>query len=134
VILPREVLDAVVAHARASLPAECCGLLIGRADRVVKSVRAKNLDESPNRFLIDPRDHIEALRQARSRGLDVVGFYHSHPHSEAHPSPSDVAEAFDSDHVHLIVSLRDDRPETRAFRFGRAGFAELPIEEGDPSS
>jgi len=116
------------------MPAECCGLLIGRADRVVKSVRAKNLDESPNRFLIDPRDHIEALRQARSRGLDVVGFYHSHPHSEAHPSPSDVAEAFDSDHVHLIVSLRDDRPETRAFRFGREGFAELAIEEEDPSS
>lgn len=122
-----EVLEAVVAHARNALPAECCGLLIGRDGSVVDSIRARNLDENPNRFLIDPKDHFEAHRQARARGLDVVGFYHSHPRTEARPSPRDVAEACDPEYLHLIVSLRAERPEVRAFRIDRDGVVELPI-------
>ena len=120
-----------MAHARTALPAECCGLLIGRDDYVVESIRARNLEDNPNRFLIDPRDHIETLKRARARGLDIVGFYHSHPRTEAYPSPSDVADAFDSEYVHLIVSLREDRPEARAFRIDREGVVELSINQSN---
>ena len=93
VILPRAVRDDVIAHAREMAPAECCGLLVGSAREIVAAVRAANLADNPSRFLIDPKDHIRARREARARGLDVVGFYHSHPHSDARPSPTDLAEA-----------------------------------------
>jgi proteasome lid subunit RPN8/RPN11 len=127
VTLPRRVLQAVVAHAREAEPAECCGLLIGRDDLVFESVPAGNLDEDPNRFLIDPKDHIEARRRARARGLEVIGFYHSHPRTEARPSPSDLAEASYSDCVHLIVSLQNEQAEARAYRIDGQDVEELPL-------
>ena len=109
------VLDAIVAHAREAAPAECCGVLLGSADHISEAVRARNLSTDPNRFLIDPQDHIGARRTARSRSLDVVGFYHSHPHSPPVPSATDRAEMGYPDLVHLIVSLEAGPPETRAF-------------------
>jgi proteasome lid subunit RPN8/RPN11 len=98
---------------------------------VFEAVAARNLDPSPNRFLIDPKDHIDAIRRARARGLDVIGFYHSHPRTEARPSESDLAEAGYDDCVHLIVSLRAERPETRAFRIDRQTALEVPLSETD---
>ena len=74
---------------------------------------------SPTRFLIDPKDHIDARRAARGRGLEVLGFYHSHPHSPAWPSPTDVAEAAYPDAVHLIVSLDGGVADARLFRIER---------------
>jgi proteasome lid subunit RPN8/RPN11 len=125
VILGRLVQEAVVAHAREAAPAECCGLLIGRGDSISLAVRARNLSSNPKRFEIDPADHIRVRRDARGRGLDVLGFYHSHPASAAVPSPSDVAEAFDSESVHLIVSLRTEPAEVRLYRIGEGGFVEV---------
>src|SRR2546428_1991157 len=100
--------DAIVAHAREAAPAECCGLLLGRGDEIVEAVRTRNIAEQPTRFLIDPKDHIDGRRDARRRGIDVVGFYHSHPHSPAEPSDTDRAEASYADHLYLIVSLASD--------------------------
>ena len=71
--------------------------------------------DCPNRFLIDPKDHIDARRIARGRGLDVIGFYHSHPHSDPYPSPTDLAEAAYGDTVSVIVSLKEKAPRIRAF-------------------
>ena len=121
-ILPRAVCDAVVAHAREAVPDECCGILIGTQAAVVAAVRAANLSESPSRFLIDPQDHIRARRDARAAGLDVVGFYHSHPHSEPVPSATDVADASYADHLHLIVGLAGEPPEVRLYRFTGQAF------------
>ena len=113
------VLDDVVAHARECRPAECCGLLVGEGERVLESVRAANAAETPTtRFLIDPRDHIAAQRAARGRQLDIIGFYHSHPHSTAYPSPTDLAELAYPGVVYLIVGLQTDPPEIRLFRLG----------------
>jgi proteasome lid subunit RPN8/RPN11 len=121
------VLEGVYAHARDARPAECCGILVGRAGDVVDAIRARNLSENPNRFLIDPKDHIDARRRARGRGLDVVGFYHSHPHSPPDPSPADEAEALYADHLYLIVSLACEPPEPRLYRLHAARFVEVPF-------
>jgi proteasome lid subunit RPN8/RPN11 len=122
----RSVIDAVVAHARETAPAECCGVLLGCGTVIVDSIAARNIAGSPrSRFVIDPRDHIAARRTARGRGLDVVGFYHSHPRTAAAPSETDAAEASYSDHVHLIVSLANDEPDVRLFRFVDATFRAL---------
>jgi proteasome lid subunit RPN8/RPN11 len=107
-----------VRHAREAAPTECCGLLVGRGDEVMEAVRARNVaDEPATRFLIDPVDHFAALRRARERGLEVVGFYHSHPASAPEPSPRDVAEFTYPGHLYAIVSLLTEPPEIRLFRF-----------------
>jgi proteasome lid subunit RPN8/RPN11 len=85
---------------------------------------ARNLATDPNRFLIDPKDHIDVRRTTRARGLDVVGFYHSHPQSAAVPSPTDLAEASYPDHLYLIVGLASERPDVRLYRLEGRGFKE----------
>jgi proteasome lid subunit RPN8/RPN11 len=120
------VLAAVIAHARAEEPAECCGMLIGRGHSIDEAAPAKNIAASPTRFLIDPKDHIDARRTARARGLEVVGFYHSHPHSPAWPSPTDVAEAAYAEAVYLIVSL-EESARARLFRIDQGRATELAL-------
>jgi proteasome lid subunit RPN8/RPN11 len=103
VTIVRRALEQVWAHAVAQSPRECCGMLIGTSASVVESVPAGNLAEGDSRFLIDPHDHIQAIRRARAASLDVVGFYHSHPRSAAYPSETDIAECGYAGVVHLIV-------------------------------
>ena len=130
-ILPRAVRDDIVAHARETAPAECCGLLVGTATAIVEAVRATNLSENPSRFLIDPKDHIRARREARARGLDVIGFYHSHPHSDAQPSATDLAEASYENHLYLIVGLAGEAAGVKLYRFTGTSF-ELEIANSGP--
>jgi proteasome lid subunit RPN8/RPN11 len=120
-------LAAIIAHAREAAPVECCGILIGRDGSIDEAARAKNLAGSPNRFLLDPKDHIEVRRTARGRGLDVIGFYHSHPHSPAWPSPTDIAEAAYPDAVQLIVSLEGTAAVARLFRLESGSAEELAL-------
>ncbi len=135
--LSRQSLDTLVAHAERDRPRECCGLLLGRGDpaagervEVEEAVPARNLAEDPDRFFVDPVDHIRTRREARTRGLDVVGFYHSHPHSAARPSARDLAEATYPDMLHVIVSLKEDPPVARAYVLVDGRFLEVPLQVG----
>jgi proteasome lid subunit RPN8/RPN11 len=130
VIVRRAVLDAVVSHARERAPAECCGLLLGTPDAVTEVRRARNLATSLDRFLIDPKDHIDARRDARTRDVGIVGFYHSHPHSAAVPSPTDLAEASYPDHLYLIVGLVGGQADARLYRLEAGHFVELNFFRG----
>jgi len=123
----RAALDVIIAHARAAAPDECCGMLVGKEASIDEAVLARNIEASPARYLIDPKDHIDARRDARSRGLEVIGFYHSHPHSPAWPSPADVTEAAYPDSVYLIVSLEGAAPEARLFQIAHGSAIELPL-------
>jgi proteasome lid subunit RPN8/RPN11 len=141
VVLSRRAHDDIVAHAREAAPAECCGVLIGAGQRIADAVRTANVDANPNRFEIDPGDHLRAIRAARTRGLEVLGFYHSHPHSAPTPSPSDRAEASYPDHLYLIVSPRGEPVEVRLYRLEADGFKdvpwtleEVPLEVPDPGT
>jgi proteasome lid subunit RPN8/RPN11 len=119
------VADAVIAHAKECRPRECCGILLGTTDHISEAVPAGNLSEIPTRFLVDPKAHIEARRAARAQGLEVVGFYHSHPHSPALPSATDLAEAQYPECVHLIVGFVEGMPEIRIFNYSDGRAAEL---------
>ena len=123
--LSRSVHDAIVSHAREAAPAECCGLLIGAGEAVTETARTRNLSADPNRFEIHPEDHIHSRRAARSRGLEVLGFYHSHPRSPATPSATDLAEASYPGDLYAIVSLRVDPAEVRLYRLDAGAFREL---------
>jgi proteasome lid subunit RPN8/RPN11 len=102
-------------------------MLIGRSDAIVGAVRALNLSESPSRFLINPEDHIRARRDARAAGLDVVGFYHSHPRSEPMPSATDLAEASYPGYLYLIVGLVGGDADVRLYRFRGNTFERMEL-------
>lgn len=93
----------------------------------MKAVPTRNIAHSPTRFLIDPNDHIDGRRAARQQGLEIVGFYHSHPHSAAEPSATDYEEAGYPDHLYLIVGLREPQPDIRLFRLTRGNFLQVPF-------
>ncbi len=120
-------LDEMIAAARAAEPAECCGVLLGTPGAIAEAAPTRNLADDPNRFLIDPEQHIAARREGRRRGLDVVGFYHSHPHSGAVPSATDLAEAAYPDHLYAIVSLVGEPALVRLYRLESGRFVEVPF-------
>lgn len=130
-----QVLAAIRAHALAAYPEECCGVLIGAAEAgdlcVRECVPGQNLATSNRavRYSLDPRAFIHADHQARQSGLEVIGFYHSHPDHPALPSSTDSELAWE-EYFYLIVPVSSQGcGPVRAWRF-RAGAAEaLPFEE-----
>ena len=97
--LTEQIYNAIRHHGEETYPHECCGVLLGRsadgANDVEDAIRAGNTrtDSAHNRYNIAPQELIRIQRQARDRGLDIVGFYHSHPDHPAHWSKTDFAEA-----------------------------------------
>lgn len=114
----------LVAQARAAIPREACGLLLGRREGGVALVErvhaARNIAADPARFEVDPRDHLAAQREARAAGREVIGAWHSHAEGPATPSESDAREALRG-WVQVIVDARTGA--WRAWSFGRDGSA-----------
>lgn len=100
------------------LPNEACGLLAGGLARrhVVAFYPCHNAAESSRVYTVEPRDYLRAERDAESRGLEIIGVMHSHTHTEAYPSPTDVAQAPDPSWSYVIVSLKREAPVLRSFR------------------
>lgn len=136
VISPRH-LQTLGRHATASYPDECCGVLIGRVledatvvERLL-SVGNERQDSRHNRYLISPETVLAAQKEARALGLDIVGYYHSHPDHPAKPSE------FDREHAwpwvsYLIVSLQGRKVvDTRSWRLNedRESFDEELIDQ-----
>jgi proteasome lid subunit RPN8/RPN11 len=97
--LNEQVYHAIRRHGEETYPHECCGVLLGLsvdgANEVADAVRAGNTrtDSAHNRYNIAPQELVKIQRQGRERGLDIVGFYHSHPDHPAQWSRTDFAEA-----------------------------------------
>src|ERR1700685_3574152 len=109
--------DAMVATCIRALPDEGCGLLLGTSDGVVVDVVASdNLARSAKLYEIDSRVLLQVSRRADEESLCIIGVFHSHTHSEAYPSPTDVAQAPDPAWHYVLVSLRDVPTVVRSFR------------------
>jgi proteasome lid subunit RPN8/RPN11 len=108
----------MVGHAYDGLPDEACGLLAGPSgtSRVTAFYPCRNAAESSRVYTIDPTDHLRADRDAEAKGLEVNGVMHSHTHTDAYPSPSDVEQAPVPTWHYVIVSLRQESPVTRSYR------------------
>jgi proteasome lid subunit RPN8/RPN11 len=108
----------LVGHAYDGLPDEACGLLAGPpgTDRATVFYPCRNAAASSRVYTIDPKDHLRADRDAEARGLEINGVVHSHTHTEAYPSPTDVEQAPVPTWHYVIVSLRQEAPVTRSFR------------------
>ena len=108
----------MVAHCLRGLPEEACGLLSGdpKFDAVESLYPTQNVAHSARVYTVDPLAHLRADRDAESRGQQILGVFHSHTHSDAYPSPTDVEQAPDPAWHYVIVSLRDTQPVVRSYR------------------
>lgn len=104
--------EALRAHGEETYPNECCGVLLGKnvagtGNHVQQIVRAGNTrtDAAHNRYNIAPQELVKIQRQARNQGLDIVGFYHSHPDHPAQWSETDFAEAHWLGCSYIITSV-----------------------------
>lgn len=126
-VFPRGAFAEMIGHVYDGYPLEACGLLVGRANTVVRFVPCTNTTGSARIYAIDPREHLRAERAAEDDGLEVIGVVHSHTHSEPYPSPTDVAQAPDPSWHYVIVSLKREAPESRSYRIVDGTISEEPI-------
>ncbi len=128
--LTEETWLQMVGHAYDGLPEEACGLLAGRivADpKVEVFYPCGNVAESSRVYTIDPKDHLRADRDAEGRGLEILGVMHSHTHTDAYPSATDLAQAPDPGWHYVIVSLRQEAPVLRSYRIVDERSSEEPV-------
>ena len=131
---PRELLERMVAHCLDGYPLEACGLIAGGDDGGVATVRAlfpaDNAARSARVYEVSPRDMLRADREAEGAVASLIGVYHSHTHTEAKPSPTDVRQAPDPDWHYVLVSLRDSHPSVRSWtiREGRMSEEEVHLQ------
>lgn len=128
--VPQEVVDEIVRLAIDGYPYEVCGLVAGPLDgaRVTRFYPCRNAAESARVYTVDPRDHLRAERDAEAHDWEIIGVVHSHTHTAAYPSPTDVAQAPDPGWHYAIVSLRDDaNPSLRSYRILAGEIAEEPV-------
>ena len=119
----------MVAHCLDRLPEEACGLLAGPPgeDRAQVCYPVPNVDESARTYTLDPLGHLRADRDAEERGLEIIGVFHSHTHTDAYPSATDVEKAPDPGWHYVLVSLRHGEVAVRSFRIEAGVITEEPV-------
>jgi len=138
--LPAEIRRAIIDHARAGYPNEACGLIIGEAyaadgGAALRFEATSNKAASPYRYEIDPADLLRLTIATDDADEVFLGIVHSHTHSPARPSPTDIGLAFYPDSLYVLVSLSEDEadpatgePGIRAWRIVDAAVFEVALE------
>jgi proteasome lid subunit RPN8/RPN11 len=128
--LSQDLYLQMIAHCLSGLPDESCGLLVGpyEGDEATHLFPTANAAASAMVYEIDPRDLLRVDRAARGVGADIAGVFHSHTHTDAYPSPTDVAQATDPGWHYVLVSLRDVQPVLRSYRIVEGTITEEPVE------
>ena len=118
----------IVDHALEEDPNECCGILSGQNGRVRKLYRMMNVEQSPYRYSMDGREMNTVLRDIDDQDWELQVIYHSHTHSPAEPSKTDIGLATYPDSYYLIVSLLDKaNPDLRIFMIVDGEVSEEPV-------
>jgi [CysO sulfur-carrier protein]-S-L-cysteine hydrolase len=123
--LAKHFAQEMIEHARNEVPNECCGLLGGKNGSVLQVYRCHSTEKSPYRYYLDPKDQMRVLRELDDKEWDLIGIYHSHTHTEAYPSKTDVELAFYPEALYVIVSLeKPQAPVIRAFHIDNGSITE----------
>jgi proteasome lid subunit RPN8/RPN11 len=139
--ISKAILDEMISHAESEAPFECCGLLAGKEGKIEEIYQIVNLPEDDPkiadmevpqdrryRYVMDPKEQLKAFKTMRKNGTELSGIYHSHPHSPATPSATDVRLAFYPDVIYLIISLEiKEKPEVRGFQIIDGTITEVMI-------
>ena len=126
--------QSIIDHSltEAEKPAEACGLLAGELDdldvRAVYPCRNAAPAERQNViYELDSGDYLRADRDARSKGWEIIGVYHSHTHTQAYPSPTDIAQAPDPSWHYIVASVQHPSPSVRCFTIVDGDVSEEPL-------
>jgi len=120
--------EAMIAHTLACYPEEMCGLITGPPAVAAHFYPCRNDAASARVYTINPNDHLRAELDAEARGWEVSGVVHSHTHTEAYPSPTDVAQAPDPNWYYVIVTVKRNTPEIRGYRIVGGVITELEVQ------
>ena len=113
--LSRALADEMIRHCLEGKPNEACGIIGSSNGEVVKVFRMTNAAGSPVRYSLDSKEQLAVYNKLEREGWDLAGVFHSHTHTEAYPSPTDIRLASE-DVPYIIVSLASNPPSIRAFR------------------
>ena len=113
--ISKPLIEEMIQHCIEGRPNEVCGILGIKDDEVVKVFRMTNASASPVRYSLDPKEQFAVYKTLDEKGWDLGGVFHSHTHTQAYPSPTDIRMASE-DVPYLIVSLAKDPASVRAFR------------------
>jgi proteasome lid subunit RPN8/RPN11 len=129
--------DVIMQHARSAYPSECCGAVLGHVEATsgdrqgVAAIALENESPFPRtrHFFISSRQHLECERLATARGLEIIGFYHSHPEHEAIPSATDRALAWPWYYYFIVAVSTDAVGPIRAWTLldDQSAFTELQL-------
>jgi [CysO sulfur-carrier protein]-S-L-cysteine hydrolase len=132
-VLPAALVEELMAHARSEVPNEACGLLAGdlASGNASRYHPARNADASPLRYTVHPDDLVRIVFGIEDDGEDLIGIFHSHTHTPAIPSPTDLRSAQYPDAFYLLVTLSDPeapaRDALRAWRITDGASREVPL-------
>jgi proteasome lid subunit RPN8/RPN11 len=132
--IQQRFVDEMIAHSRESMPNECCGILSGAREAVEQLYRMTNVEASPFRFSMDPLEIMKVDEEAGEMNWELLAIYHSHTHSEAYPSDTDVRIAGGTTELwpevrYILVSLMDPAdPKVRLFRINQQVITEETLQ------
>ncbi|WP_431818593.1 Mov34/MPN/PAD-1 family protein [Gordonia jacobaea] len=129
--ISQELVDEMVAHARADHPDEACGVIAGAegSDRPVRFIPMVNAERSPTFYRFDSTEQLKVWREMDRNDEEPIVIYHSHTATEAYPSRTDVSYASEPQAHYVLVSTRDaDDTEIRSYRIIDGEVTEEPIE------
>lgn len=127
ITIPLEIYNAMINHALTGKPKEVCGILGGIKDMVKKLYPMTNTEDSPESYLMDPKEQFAVAKDLRANNLEMLAIYHSHPHTPARPSQKDIEMAFYPDVLYIIVSLTKEEPDVKAFSIKEKVVKEVKI-------
>lgn len=115
-------------HVQATFPQEACGVLAGQQGRVNWVKPITNVEDSPNRFRLDPQEQLNAMLQIEYEELKLIGIYHSHPNGLDELSESDIQEAAYPDAAYLVWFPAGKRWSCKAYINEPLAVREIPIQ------
>lgn len=127
VVVSRSHWRAMCEHADANAPEETCGILAGRDGHCVSVIAFTNALHSRTRYEVAPEELFQAFGTLQRNGCELLAIYHSHPHGEAWPSPTDIANAYYPHSAYLILAPADHDWECRAFCIHDNEVSEIPL-------
>ena len=134
IIIPRIIISKLFEHSLLEDPNECCGLLLGNDEKVIEIRNLNNVHDNPmTRYEIDRKDLMKVQKYCDNNNMEILGVYHSHTHSQAYPSPTDIKVArlikdfFDPYYI-LISLIEKTRPIIRGYKIDLESVTEIIIE------
>lgn len=130
-VIRADLVDAMVAHARADHPDEACGVIAGPegSDRPERHIAMVNAERSPTFYRFDSGEQLKVWRAMDDAGDAPIVIYHSHTGTEAYPSRTDVSYAAEPDAHYVLVSTRDAHEhELRSYRIRGGVVTEEPVD------